>query len=331
MKEVIEKVEFLKLPKLVDVRSQLAKNGSYIDYGIESKTDIAIHHSLTKVGDAFAFARYHVSLGWMGIGYHFVILKDGTVQWCNDLGVKSYHVGNSNRFALGICLVGDFRSEEPTEEQKDFLFALHEALKKDLPNYKRTRGHNEFVGYSWKACPVFDYKAVINRVEEVAEVPKTKVKSEVVVKVLRKGDRGEDVSKLQQELKLLGFNCGKVDGIFGSLTEAALTKLQKAAMISVDGIFGKQSWNAINEMKSKQNNSVIVTKKPLLREGAKGEAVKELQKLLNKLNFKCGNVDGHFGSKTEDALVRFQKVYLPYEVDGIAGKNVWSKLLELAK
>jgi N-acetylmuramoyl-L-alanine amidase len=327
-------MNFLKLSKLVDVRSQLAKDGSYIDYGVSSKTDITIHHSLTKEGDAFAFSHYHVnSLGWMGIGYHFVILKDGTIQWCNDLGVKSYHVGNSNRFALGICLVGDFRSEEPSDEQKDSLFALHEALKKDLPNYKQTKGHNEFVGYSWKACPVFDYKAVINRVEtvKVVEAPKTKVKSEFVVKILRKGDSGEEVGKLQQELNLLGFNCGKVDQQFGSLTELALMRLQKAAGISVDGVFGRESHNAINEMKSKQNNSAIVTNKPLLREGSKGEVVKELQTLLNKLNFKCGNVDGHFGKLTKDALIRFQKVYLPYEVDGLCGKNTWSKLIELAK
>jgi LysM repeat protein len=155
-------MEFKKLKKLVDVRSELRHSGSYRDYGVSSKTDIAIHHSLTKEGSAFAFARYHVdTLGWEGIGYHFVILKDGTIQWCHNPGVLSYHVGASNKFALGICLVGDFRSENPTQAQKESLKALVDALKKDLPNYKRTRGHNEFPGYAWKACPVFDYQAVI--------------------------------------------------------------------------------------------------------------------------------------------------------------------------
>ncbi|MED1799546.1 hypothetical protein [Brevibacillus porteri] len=28
-----------------------------------------------------------------------------------------YHVGNSNRHALGICLVGDFRTQQPTPER----------------------------------------------------------------------------------------------------------------------------------------------------------------------------------------------------------------------
>lgn len=156
-------MEFKKLKKLVDVRSQLRQKGSYTDYGVGSKTDIAIHHSLTKEGSAFAFARYHVdTLGWEGIGYHFVILKDGTIQWCHNLGILSYHVGASNKFALGICLVGDFRSEKPTAAQKQSLKDLHATLKKDLPNYKRTRGHNEFPGYAWKSCPCFDYNAVIS-------------------------------------------------------------------------------------------------------------------------------------------------------------------------
>ncbi|MFS1519454.1 peptidoglycan recognition family protein [Bacillus sp. SCS-151] len=67
-----------------------------------------MHHSLTKEGSAEAFANYHVSThNWPGIGYHFVILKDGTIVWCHNPGVMSYHVGDSNKHAIGICLVGD--------------------------------------------------------------------------------------------------------------------------------------------------------------------------------------------------------------------------------
>lgn len=153
---------FQKLPKLVNLRGKTLHNGWYRVLDIKLKTDIAIHHSLTKQGSSAAFANHHVLVNkWPEVAYHFVILKDGTIEWNHDLGVLSYHVGNSNKFAVGICLVGDFRTEEPTEEQKKSLYLLNEALKKDLPNYKRTRGHDEFPGYSWKACPEFDYRAVI--------------------------------------------------------------------------------------------------------------------------------------------------------------------------
>lgn len=153
--------QFQSVPKLVDLRGKTLRKGSYVDYGVNSKTDIAIHHSLTTDGSSAAFANYHVgSLGWPGVAYHFVIRKDGTVEWNHNPGVLSYHVGNSNKQAVGICVVGDFRTQEPTEEQKRSLYALHNALKKDLPNYKHSRGHNEFPGYAWKACPEFDYRAV---------------------------------------------------------------------------------------------------------------------------------------------------------------------------
>ncbi|AND39631.1 peptidoglycan recognition family protein [Cytobacillus oceanisediminis] len=163
---------FQKLPKFKNLRGKTKHNGWYKVYSPSVKTDIAIHHSLTKTGNSAAFANYHVgTLGWPEVAYHFVILKDGTIEWNHDLGVLSYHVGDSNKFSVGICLVGDFRTEEPTDEQKLSLYLLHEALKKDLPNYKCTRGHNEFPGYAWKQCPVFNYKAVIAK-KPVAQASK---------------------------------------------------------------------------------------------------------------------------------------------------------------
>lgn len=154
--------KFEKLPQLKDLRGKTTSNGAYTDYGVACKTDIAIHHSLTKSGSSAAFANFHVGTnGWPGVAYHFVILKDGTIEWNHNLGVKSYHVGDSNKFAVGICVVGDFRTEKLTKEQEESLRDLHSVLTCDLPNYKRTRGHNEFPGYAWKECPVFDYKAVL--------------------------------------------------------------------------------------------------------------------------------------------------------------------------
>ncbi|MCY9017149.1 N-acetylmuramoyl-L-alanine amidase, partial [Priestia megaterium] len=57
----------------------------------------------------------------------------------------------------------------------------------------------------------------------------------------------------------------------------------------------------------------------VLKQGDSGEAVKQLQKALNAVNFKVGSVDGIYGVQTKDAVRRFQLVYLPYDVDGIYG------------
>jgi N-acetylmuramoyl-L-alanine amidase len=50
--------------------------------------------------------------------------------------------------------------------------------------------------------------------------------------------RGDDVSTLQERLIQMGFNCGKVDGVYGFKTEAAVKEFQKSVGIVVDGKCG---------------------------------------------------------------------------------------------
>ena len=50
--------------------------------------------------------------------------------------------------------------------------------------------------------------------------------------------RGDDVSTLQERLIQMGFNCGRVDGVFGVKTEAAVKEFQKSVGIVVDGKCG---------------------------------------------------------------------------------------------
>jgi N-acetylmuramoyl-L-alanine amidase len=50
--------------------------------------------------------------------------------------------------------------------------------------------------------------------------------------------RGDDVAALQTRLIEMGFNCGRVDGIFGALTENALKDFQKSVGVKVDGSCG---------------------------------------------------------------------------------------------
>lgn len=184
---------FQKFPKLIDLRGKTKRKGSYKTVPLSQKTEISIHHSLTKGGNSEAFANHHVdNNGWPGVAYPFVILKNGYIEWNHNINVKSYHVGDSNSFTVGICVVGDFRTEEPTEAQKISLFLFHNLLKKDLPNYKRTRGHNEYPGYSWKACPEFDYRAVIsgNYKEKVQASVKDPTRIYWGDSILRKGQIG---------------------------------------------------------------------------------------------------------------------------------------------
>lgn len=69
-------------------------------------------------------------------------------------------------------------------------------------------------------------------------------------RLLEKGCKGNDVEALQTRLNTLKFDCGKVDGEFGTKTEKAVEAFQKAAGINVDGQFGKESFKALKAMES---------------------------------------------------------------------------------
>ena len=60
-----------------------------------------------------------------------------------------------------------------------------------------------------------------------------------------RGSRGDAVRRLQELLHKKGFDCGAVDGIFGSKTYAAVMAFQKANGLSADGIVGPLTWGKL--------------------------------------------------------------------------------------
>ena len=62
----------------------------------------------------------------------------------------------------------------------------------------------------------------------------------------------------------------------------------------------------------------------LLRNGSRGEEVRELQQKLSDAGFDPGPIDGIFGSKTDVAVRKFQESK-GITVDGIVGPMTWSK------
>ena len=68
-------------------------------------------------------------------------------------------------------------------------------------------------------------------------------------KKLKKGSTGEDVKKVQEALKGLGYDLGKwdIDGVLGDKTEAAIKEFQKANGLKVDGIIGDDTLAALEK------------------------------------------------------------------------------------
>lgn len=72
-------------------------------------------------------------------------------------------------------------------------------------------------------------------------------------------------------------------------------------------------------------SDVPVVIHPTLRTGDKGDAVAELQRILTKLGYDLGDIDGKFGAKTKAAVKAFQRDN-GLTVDGVCGPATWRKL-----
>ncbi len=127
---------------------------------------IIIHHSGTQNGDASTFDSSHRSRGWEGIGYHFVIgngsrSRNGeiepTFRWTEQR--TGAHTGGTpdnwaNREAIGICLVGDFSKDRPSQQQMQSLGRLVRFLQQrySIPT-SRIYGHGTTPGANSTECP----------------------------------------------------------------------------------------------------------------------------------------------------------------------------------
>ena len=63
--------------------------------------------------------------------------------------------------------------------------------------------------------------------------------------------RGDDIADLQRRLGALGFDAGKVDGIFGPDTAAALADFQRNAGLTPDEIFGTDELQVLSRLGSR--------------------------------------------------------------------------------
>lgn len=204
-------------------------------------TRIILHHAAAFNCTAEQIHSWHVANGWVGIGYHFFIRKDGTVYEGRPLDTIGAHAGNNNYDSIGVCFEGSFDKEFMNDIQREAGRVFVESLKQRYAISKVQR-HSDVNN---TGCPgenfPFDYIAFGNK-------PDTPEKSKFVYTIgfreLAQGDNGQDVTVLQKMLIATGYSCGsyQADGIFGKATDKAVRAFQKSRNISVDGIVGKNTW-----------------------------------------------------------------------------------------
>ena len=66
-------------------------------------------------------------------------------------------------------------------------------------------------------------------------------KDNSIMALSKLGSRGEEVRRIQNKLKQLGFYNGSVDGIYGAATQRAVKRFQSSVGITSDGIAGSKT------------------------------------------------------------------------------------------
>lgn len=137
--------------------------------------NLVVHCSATRPKtfvDASVIERMHRERGFLKIGYHYVILRDGQIQKGRKDSEVGAHVAGHNVGSLGICLVGGLNDttgkpeNNYTEKQLASLSGLLFKLTLEHPKAKvlghrdlspDLNGDGKIQQSEWlKDCPCFD-------------------------------------------------------------------------------------------------------------------------------------------------------------------------------
>lgn len=244
-------------------------------------TDLILHHC-AGYGAAESIHNYHRSLGWLGIAYHYYVRMDGTIYRGRPEWSCGGHTLNYNYKALGICAEGNFNVDQMPQVQKDAIKWLVSDIKSRYPSISVKR----HCDVNQTACPCknypFDY-IIENSTNVPIETPTTLTTDTNYVKVFQTWLNTNYASKLTTDgvygdnTKIAAvkayqtylnktYNAGLVaDGVFGTKTKnvvRAIIRGQKDNSVYIlqgllfcnkydckglDGVFGTDTYNAVNE------------------------------------------------------------------------------------
>lgn len=101
---------------------------------------------------------WHKDKGWKGIGYHFVVRRDGTVETGRRLEEIGAHCVGHNKYSIGICYEGgrdsagchaDTRTPAQVKALRELVERMHAYFPKAV-----ILGHRDL--NPTKDCPCFD-------------------------------------------------------------------------------------------------------------------------------------------------------------------------------
>ncbi len=211
---------------------------------IRSRTDLIVLHVSATPPSLDIGAReidgMHKARGWKGIGYAYVIRRNGAVEKGRPDNQVGAHVEGWNSVSLGICVVGgvDARGKAENNGTPEQYAALERLLQDLLKRYPHAAvcGHRDL-------SPDGDRDGVIEPHEFIKEcpcfdaIPWARSKGLPAAKIRGYWDHGAPpigaltppdarTVYLQRLLARAGYAFGPIDGLIGKRTIAAIRQFQ---------------------------------------------------------------------------------------------------------
>ena len=104
------------------IEANLPRKGNFTR---RSKTDeVILHHAEASSATVWDINAWHLSNGWVGIGYHYYIRKDGSIYRGRPEWAVGAHATGHNDRSIGICCEGAYMTETMPAAQLASLKAL---------------------------------------------------------------------------------------------------------------------------------------------------------------------------------------------------------------
>lgn len=199
----------------------------------------------------------------------------------------------------------------------------------------------------------YKIKSIFTGVKGLSELETEGLTLEEVTRVYSKalqiGDTGPQVKLLQYYLAILAYfddnlSLPPVNGVFDEKTTRTVRQFQTQQGITVDGIVGRETWNAMIKAYDRTIHSIPSDQLQIsneiypgrfLAEGQTGPEVKTLQEFLvkaanNSSSIPTVSITGNYDRATADAIRAVQAMEgLPQ--NGVTGPLTWDAVVSLAK
>lgn len=124
-------------------------------------SEIIVHCSATPEGKDFTVTdidRWHKERGFDGIGYHYVVYRDGTIHEGRKEALIGAHCKGHNAQSIGVCYIGGVAADGKTPKDTRTpaqKASLHALLCRLVARYPRATIHSHH-DFAPKACPSFE-------------------------------------------------------------------------------------------------------------------------------------------------------------------------------